>query len=165
MNLFRTDFNAYTNKRYSNFRALKLWYSSLGYRACINYRIQSKVYNLGLFGKLIAIHYRNKNIKKYGVEIGIGTIIGENFCIGHVNGIVIGEGTKIGNNVTCLHQVTFGQRNGEYPIIKDNVMIYPGAKILGNIILESNTIVGANALVLESTKQSAIVLSSKAIVK
>jgi len=76
----------------------------------------------------------------------------------HPNGIIIGKGVVLGNNVTIYQQVTFGGRKrGEtsddegYPIVKDNCVFYAGCKIIGSITVEDNTSVGANSVLNSST--------------
>lgn len=69
-------------------------------------------------------------------------------------GIIMGDGVKLGNNCVINHNVTIGGRgksNG-YPIIEDNVRIYTGACILGNIRIGHNSVIGANAVVIRDVK-------------
>lgn len=94
-----------------------------------------------------------------GIEIHPGAKIGSGFFIDHGMGIVIGETSEIGNNVTLYHNVTLGGRtvfdkNGKlmtkrHPTVKDNVIIGTGAAILGPIVIGNNVKIGANAVVLQ----------------
>lgn len=89
-----------------------------------------------------------------GVEIHPAARIGKGFFIDHGMGVVIGETTEIGENVTLFQGVTLGgtgkQTGKRHPTIGNNVTIGAGAKVLGNIHLGDNVYVGANAVVLKS---------------
>jgi len=89
-----------------------------------------------------------------GIEIHPGARIGKGFFIDHGMGVVIGETTIIGDNVTIFQGVTLGGTGKEtgkrHPTLKNNIVIGAGAKILGNIVIESNAYIGANAVVLHS---------------
>ena len=96
-----------------------------------------------------------------GIEIHPGAKIGEGFFMDHAMGIVIGETTEIGNNVTLYHGVTLGgimpafktdEQRGlkRHPTIQDGAIIGSGAQILGPITIGLNARVGANSVVLRS---------------
>lgn len=89
------------------------------------------------------------------IEISSYAEIGKGFFIAHSNGIVIGKNVKIGNNVTLFHDITLGALTPfdgkEYmPTINNNVTIYSGAKILGNIVVGENCKIGANVFLSRS---------------
>ena len=95
-----------------------------------------------------------------GVEIHPAAQIGKNFFIDHGVGVVIGETSRIGDNVLMYHQVTLGGTGNEkgkirHPSVCDNAMIAAGAKILGNIHIGTNAKVGANAVVLQDVPDNA----------
>ena len=83
--------------------------------------------------------------RKTGIEIHPGAQIGEGFFIDHGHGVVIGETTIIGNNVTLYQGVTLGGTGNEtgkrHPTIEDNVMISSGAKVLGSITIGTGSVV------------------------
>lgn len=87
------------------------------------------------------------------VDIHPGARIGESFFIDHGAGVVIGETTEIGNNVTIYHGVTLGgtswNREKRHPTLGDNVLVGAGAKVLGAITLGNNVRVGANSVVVK----------------
>ncbi len=97
-----------------------------------------------------------------GIEIHPGAQIGEGFFIDHGTGVVIGETTIVGNNVTLFQGVTLGGTGKEtgkrHPTIRDNVVIGAGAKVLGNIIIESNSYIGANAVVLSPMPENSTIV-------
>ena len=68
----------------------------------------------------------------------------------HPVGVVIGDGVRIGENVTIYQGVTLGLRNrksNNYPIIGANVTIYTGAVIIGDVEIADDSIVGANEII------------------
>lgn len=86
---------------------------------------------------------------KYGVTASIHTKIGKDLEIAHFNGLVIGHGAVIGDNCKLYQQVTIGRKNNKYPTIGKNVVIYAGAKVLGDIRIGDNAVIGANAVVIK----------------
>ena len=104
-----------------------------------------------------------------GIEIHPKAKIGKNLFIDHGMGVVIGETSEIGNNVTIYHSVTLGgispsidsesQRNiKRHPTLKDNVVIGSGAQILGPVLIGKNAKVGANAVVTKDVPENAVMV-------
>ena len=104
-----------------------------------------------------------------GIEIHPAANIGKNLFIDHGMGVVIGETSEIGNNVTLYHAVTLGgvspsidsesQRSVKrHPTLKDDVVVGSGAQILGPIIVGDNAKVGANAVVTRDVPKDAIMV-------
>ena len=104
-----------------------------------------------------------------GIEIHPGAKIGKNLFIDHGMGVVIGETSDIGDNVTIYHGVTLGgispsinsdkQRNVKrHPTIQDKVVIGSGAQILGPIIVGRNSKIGSNAVVTNDVPENAIMV-------
>ena len=94
-----------------------------------------------------------------GIEIHPKAKIGKNLFIDHGMGVVIGETSEIGENVTIYHNVTLGgiapsinsndQRNTKrHPTLEDNVVVGSGAQILGPVTIGKNSLIGANACLL-----------------
>lgn len=92
---------------------------------------------------------RNHLEVKYSIVVDQHCKIGSHLRLDHFVGVVIGNGSIIGDNVKIYQNVTIGQKNNQYPTIGNNVIIYAGAKILGGIIIGDNSIIGANAVVLK----------------
>ena len=82
--------------------------------------------------------------------------------IDHGMGVVIGETSEIGHNVTIYHGVTLGgttlTHGKRHPTIEDNVVIGAGAKVLGAIVIGSNSRIGANAVVVKSVPPESVVV-------
>ncbi|MDX8393194.1 MAG: serine O-acetyltransferase [Mariprofundales bacterium] len=97
-----------------------------------------------------------------GVEIHPGACIGRRFFIDHGMGIVIGETTEIGNDVTIYHGVTLGgttwQKEKRHPTLGDGVIIGSGAKVLGAITIGANSRVGSNSVVLSDVPENSTVV-------
>ena len=104
-----------------------------------------------------------------GIEIHPRADIGKNLFIDHGMGVVIGETSKIGNNVTIYHMVTLGgispsinsneQRNiKRHPTLKDNVVVGSGAQILGPVIIGENAKIGANAVVTKDVTENSVMI-------
>ena len=104
-----------------------------------------------------------------GIEIHPKPKIGKNLFIDHGMGVVIGETSEIGNNVTIYHGVTLGgispsidsdkQRDVKrHPTLKNNVVIGSGAQILGPISIGENAKVGANSVVIKDVPANAVMV-------
>ncbi len=101
-----------------------------------------------------------------GIEIHPGAKIGKNLFIDHGMGVVIGETSEIGNNVTIYHAVTLGgsspsidserqRQEKRHPTIGDDVVIGSGAQIIGPIKVGNNSRIAANAVVLKDVPDNA----------
>jgi len=104
-----------------------------------------------------------------GIEIHPKAKIGKNLFIDHGMGVVIGETSEIGNNVTIYHMVTLGgispsvdskdQRNiKRHPTLMDNVVVGSGAQILGPVIVGKNAKIGANAVVTKDVHENSVMV-------
>ena len=75
-----------------------------------------------------------------------------------LNGIIVSRYAIIGSNVKIYQQVTIGQNEkGEAPIIGNDVIIYPGARIIGNVKIGNNIIVGTNSVVTHDIPDNSVV--------
>ena len=101
-----------------------------------------------------------------GIEIHPGAKIGKNLFIDHGMGVVIGETSEIGNNVTIYHAVTLGgispsidserQRHEKrHPTIGNDVVIGSGAQIIGPIKVGNGSRIAANAVVVNDVPEGA----------
>ncbi len=97
-----------------------------------------------------------------GIEIHPGAKIGEGFFIDHGMGVVIGETSEIGDNVTLYQGVTLGgtshQRAKRHPTLGNNVVVGVGAQLIGAITIGDNTKVGAGSVVVTSVPANATVV-------
>jgi serine O-acetyltransferase len=128
-----------------------------GFYAIMVYRLSHAIRELGIpiLPRILSEHAHSRT----GIDIHPGATIGRRFFIDHGTGVVIGETTTIGNNVTMYQGVTLGatfveknlQGLKRHPTIEDNVILYAGCTILGGktVIGEGSTI-GGNVWLLES---------------
>ena len=104
-----------------------------------------------------------------GIEIHPKAKIGKNLFIDHGMGVVIGETSEIGNNVTIYHMVTLGgiapsinsndQRNVKlHPTIEDEVVIGSGAQVLGPVTVGCRAKIGANAVITKDVPEKAVMV-------
>lgn len=104
-----------------------------------------------------------------GIEIHPNANIGKNLFIDHGMGVVIGETSDIGDNVTIYHMVTLGgiapsinsndQRNVKrHPTIQDDVVIGSGAQVLGPVIVGRCAKIGANAVITKDVPEKAVMV-------
>ena len=125
------------------------------------HRVAHELYKKGEFYKARKIS--QKWARKTGIEIHPGAQIGEGFFIDHGHGVVIGETTIIGNNVTLYQGVTLGGTGNEtgkrHPTIEDNVMISSGAKVLGSITIGKNSKIGAGSVVVSAISREISIVS------
>ena len=104
-----------------------------------------------------------------GIEIHPKAKIGKNLFIDHGMGVVIGETSDIGDNVTIYHMATLGgispsinsdtQREVKrHPTLQDNVVIGSGAQVLGPITIGKNAKIGANAVVTKDVPENGVMV-------
>jgi serine O-acetyltransferase len=128
-----------------------------GFLAVAHYRIASRLHHLGLplFPRMLT----ELAHRETGIDIHPAAKIGEAFFIDHGTGVVIGETSMIGDNVTLYQGVTLGALHirkdlgnvKRHPTVEDGVVIYSNATILGgDTIIGHDSIIGANAWVTES---------------
>ncbi|MBA7605645.1 Serine acetyltransferase [subsurface metagenome] len=97
-----------------------------------------------------------------GIEIHPGAKIGQGFFIDHGMGVVIGETSEIGDNVTLYQGVTLGgtsqQHVKRHPTLGNNVVVGVGAQLIGDITIGDNAKVGAGSVVIDSVPPNATVV-------
>lgn len=131
-----------------------------GLHAIIFYRIAHWFYNRKLF--LIARIISSIARLITAIDIHPGAKIGAGIFIDHGIGVVIGETTEIGNNVTIYQGVTLGgtgkDKGKRHPTIGNNVMISSGAKVLGPFKVGDNSKIGAGSVVLKEVPPNCTVV-------
>ncbi|MBF0494339.1 MAG: serine O-acetyltransferase [Candidatus Omnitrophica bacterium] len=131
-----------------------------GLHAIIFYRLANKAWKAGL-------PFLPRFISQFakwltGIEIHPGATIGRGLFIDHGMGVVIGETSVIGDNVTLFQGVTLGgtgkEKGKRHPTIGNNVVVGAGAKVLGNITIGNDVSIGANAVVLRDVPDNSTVV-------
>ncbi len=104
-----------------------------------------------------------------GVEIHPGASIGRRLFIDHGMGVVIGETSVIGDDVTLYHGVTLGgkslHKGKRHPTIGNGVVVGAGAQVLGNITIGARSVVGANAVVVHDVPEDATAVGIPAVTR
>ena len=130
------------------------------FKVMMYYRVAHKMYLKEHY--FLARWISQKAARKTGIEIHPGAQIGKGFFIDHGNGVIIGETTIIGDNVTLYQGVTLGGTGKEHgkrhPTIGNNVMISTGAKVLGSFKIGDNSKIGAGSVVLEEVPPGSTVV-------
>ena len=142
-----------------------------GVKAVFFHHLAHKIWNFKFY--LIARIISQFSRFLTGIEIHPGAKIGKNLFIDHGMGVVIGESSEIGNDVTLYHGVTLGgispsensdnQRNSKrHPTLLDNVIVGSSAQILGPITVGECARIGANTVVLKDVPANATMVGNPA---
>lgn len=130
------------------------------FKVMMHYRIAHKLYLKKHY--FLARWVSQRGVRKTGIEIHPGAQIGKGFFIDHGNGVIIGETTIVGDNVTLYQGVTLGgtgkEQGKRHPTIGDNVMISAGAKVLGSFKIGNNSKIGAGSVVLDEVPPNSTVV-------
>jgi serine O-acetyltransferase len=131
-----------------------------GLHAVWFYRMNHWLWNHGLF--LLARWLSEVARWLTGIEIHPGARLGRRLFIDHGMGVVIGETSVVGDDVTLYQGVTLGGTGKEHgkrhPTLEDHVVVGGGAKILGNIIVGKNCRIGAGSVVLRNVPENSTVV-------
>ena len=131
-----------------------------GFRAILSYRVAHRLYRKRFY--FLARYISQRAVRRTGIEIHPGARIGKGLFIDHGSGVVIGETTIIGNNVTLYQGVTLGgtgkEKGKRHPTLEDNVMVSAGAKILGSFTVGRNSKIGAGSVVLKEVPPNSTVV-------
>ena len=132
------------------------------FKVMLHYRLAHKLYLSGHY--FWARYISQRGVRKTGIEIHPGAVIGEGLFIDHGDGVVIGETTVIGNNVTLYQGVTLGGTGKDtgkrHPTIEDDVVVGAGAKVLGPFTVGRGSKVGAGAIVLKEVPPECTVVGN-----
>ena len=130
------------------------------FHVMLSYRRAHKLYLKGHY--FWARFISQRAARKTGIEIHPGATIGKGFFIDHGSGVIIGETSIIGDNVTLYQGVTLGGTGKEtgkrHPTIGNNVMISAGAKIIGSFTVGDNSKIGAGSVVIEEVPPNCTVV-------
>lgn len=140
-----------------------------GLRAVCMYRKSHELWLQGKYMKARAINF--KVHRDTGCDIHPGAVIGKSFFIDHATGVVIGETTVIGDNVTLYQGVTLGgtssSKGKRHPTLGNNIVCGANATILGNITIGDNVRIGAGSVVVKDVPKNCTVVGvpGKIIIK
>ena len=131
-------------------------------RAMAYHRLAHRLYQDGhtTLARWLSQHCRHVT----GIEIHPGACIGKGLFIDHGDGVVIGETTVIGDNVTLYQGVTLGGTGKDvgkrHPTLGDDVVVGAGAKVLGPFTVGSGSKIGAGAVVLKEVPPNCTVVGN-----
>jgi serine O-acetyltransferase len=147
---FRLDVQAVKDRDPAATSTLEIVTTYPGLHAVWAHRVAHYLYQRGVPGIPRAVSMLARMIT--GIEIHQGATIGQGFFIDHGMGVVIGETSEIGDNVTLYQGVTLGgtgkEKGKRHPTIENGVVIAVGASVLGAITVGENSKVGAGAVVI-----------------
>ena len=95
-------------------------------------------------------------------ELYYSADIGRGLKINHGAGLVVGARCIIGDNCLLHQNVTLGDKNGGRPCLGADSVVYAGASILGDVHIGKNAVIGANAVVLHSFPEGAVLVGAPA---
>ncbi len=132
-----------------------------GFRAIAVHRIAHVLYREGI--PLVPRIMSEYAHAATGIDIHPGATIGKSFFIDHGTGVVIGETSVLGDNVKLYQGVTLGalsfpkdgcgrliKGSKRHPNLEDNVTVYAGATILGDVTIAHHSVIGGNVWLTES---------------
>lgn len=83
-----------------------------------------------------------------GFEASVYADVKPGLYIHHCQGVIIGGDTKIGSNCHIFKNILLGEKNGIYPILKDNITLYANSVVIGGVTLHDNVVVAPNSVVI-----------------
>ncbi|MBT4889569.1 MAG: serine O-acetyltransferase [Rhodospirillales bacterium] len=150
------DVRAFMDRDPAAHSALEVILCYPGYHAIVIYRLSNWIWgkNIRVFARFVS--HVGKILT--GIEIHPGAVVGKRLVIDHGTGVVIGETSVIGDDVTIYHDVTLGgiapsvesaAQVGlkRHPTVEDGAIIGSGAAVLGPIIIGEGAKIGANSVV------------------
>ena len=160
LDTLRRDFRAVFERDPAATNRLEVVLTYAGFQAIVSHRLAHRLreWKIPVIPRLIATLARWFT----GIEIHPGAQIGSGFFIDHGMGVVIGETSEIGNDVTLFQGVTLGgtgkERGKRHPTLGNHVVVGAGAKVLGAITIGDHVKIGANSVVLRSVPPYATVV-------
>lgn len=136
----------------------KFWCRYLNPELNAVYLVRRKQYleEGGKLSRFVSRFYHVKLMRRYGIHVTPGTTIGKGLRIAHPTSIVITL-CSIGDNFTIYQNCTIGQKkwkSGLFPTIGNNVTMYAGSAVIGEVTVADNVTIGANSTLLKSAPAS-----------
>jgi len=148
------------NLDYLRYYSSKLDFDNIKYfpglLATLFYRISRRLFLAGK--EKDALEFSSLGFFLTSIELYYSSEIGKSFKINHGAGTVVGSRTYIGESVTLHHNITIGEKNQGRAKIMSNVIIYPGAIVVGDVTIGESSIVGANVFIDKSYSNNSIIV-------
>lgn len=163
LNLIKADYDRLNTKH------LGFWYNlflSISFKQTFWFRVMSYLSNsersILLFPVKIVVHLYYRHISLlHGISLDKSTQVGGGLNIHHYSCIIITPEAKIGRNLSIYQGVTIGRVHSGtrigVPTIGNNVTLFAGCKVIGNVKIGNNVIVGSNSVVTHDIPDNAIV--------
>lgn len=153
----REDIDSYITRDPAARSRIEVVFCYPGFHALVIYRASNWLWRHGwrLLGRFLS------NLGKIltGIEIHPGATIGRRLFIDHGTGVVIGQTSEIGDDVTLYQGITLGgtslDKGKRHPTLEDGVIIGSGAQVLGPLTVGEGARIGANAVVLKDVSKGA----------
>lgn len=160
LNFFVSDVSAAFNKDPAARTLLEVLTSYPGIKVILLHRIAHFFWRIGM--PFVPRYLSEMARELTGIEIHPGAQIGRDFFIDHGGGVVIGETSEIGDNVTIYQGVVLGGTTTDpikrHPTVGNDVVIGTGAKLLGPINIGNNVRIGANSVVVKDVPPNSVVV-------
>jgi serine O-acetyltransferase len=160
LNFFVSDVSAAFNKDPAARSLLEVLTSYPGIKAILLHRIAHFFWMIGM--PFVPRYLSEMTRDLTGIEIHPGASIGKDFFIDHGGGVVIGETSIIGDNVTIYQGVVLGGTTTEqvkrHPTLGNNIVVGTGAKLLGPITIGDDVRIGANSVVVMDIPPNSVVV-------
>lgn len=158
--LIHSDAATYLDRKAGLYPIIQLFVTQPGFRCVTLFRLQEAAVkrDIPLLPSLIRIRI----LRLFGADFVPGITAGPGLNIQHPQGIVLGQGARLGANCTLLQNVTLGEdlkkNPGRYPTIGDGCTLGAGSIVIGPVTLGRGSTVGANAVVLKSFGDGATII-------
>lgn len=156
LEIFATDYKRYYDSEHLEIHKIR---SRAELQGILLYRIAREYF---LVGNNLCDTYAALGRWLSGFEIYYSANVQEGFKINHGLGTVIGARSNIGKNATFHHGITLGDKAGGRPSLKNNVLVYPGAMILGEVVIGNDCVIAANSVCMINVPDGATVAGSPA---
>ena len=160
LDFFISDVNAAFNKDPAARSIIEVLTSYPGIKAILIHRIAHFFWKLGM--PFVPRYLSEIARQMTGIEIHPGAQIGKDFFIDHGSGVVIGETSEIGDNVTLFQGVVLGGVATDpvkrHPTLGNNIVVGTGAKLLGPIKIGDNVRIGANSVIVQDVPPNSVVI-------
>jgi serine O-acetyltransferase len=163
--------NAIARDLFANDRSRGRWATIRGFVLCpgfsvaTRYRWARKWRHAGRLKRFLGLLVWLSNTRAFGCYISPDARIGAGLVLPHPVGVVIGEGSVIGEDVTIYQNVTLGRRSAHdarYPRLEDSVVLYAGATLLGGITVGQGAVIAAQAVVTCDVPAGALAVGAPA---
>ncbi|MBR1177904.1 MULTISPECIES: serine O-acetyltransferase EpsC [Bradyrhizobium] len=135
-----------------------------GFQFVFAWRIQEALFRVPLVGRILRRIVWWFSCLLFGSEIALAANVDGGLYIPHPYGIVVGA-SDIGKRVTLLQHITIGRKDHSdrgRPRIEDGASLMAGCVVLGSITIGSNSMIGANAVVLKDVPPNSIAVGAPA---